>query len=127
MVRGDPARLGIVLSNVLTNALKYTPRGGRVTVRVSPVQGTPDGKGGAVQIAVTDTGPGVPEEFRERVFEKFFRVEHHTPNGAKDVRGSGIGLYLCRQIIEAHGGTIRCEAGDDGRGTRIVIQLRLQP
>jgi NtrC-family two-component system sensor histidine kinase KinB len=119
-VRGDPARLGIVLANVLTNALKYTPRGGRVAVRVAA------GPPGALQIAVTDSGPGVPEEFRERVFEKFFRVEHHTPDGAGGVRGSGIGLYLCRQIVEAHGGTIRCEAGDGGCGTRIVIQLPSQ-
>jgi NtrC-family two-component system sensor histidine kinase KinB len=126
-VRGDPARLGIVLSNVLSNALKYTPRGGRVTVRVSPVPKAAGAEGGAVLIAVTDTGPGVPEGFRERVFEKFFRVEHHRPNGAPAVRGSGIGLYLCLQIVEAHGGSIRCEAGDDGRGTRIAIQLPSQP
>ena len=118
MVRRDPARLGIVLTNVLTNALKYTPRGGRVVVRLAAA-----GQGGAVQITVTDSGPGVPEEFRERVFEKFFRVEHHTPNGTDGVKGSGIGLYLCREIIEAHGGAIRCEVGDDGRGTRIAIDL----
>jgi NtrC-family two-component system sensor histidine kinase KinB len=72
---------------------------------------------------VTDTGPGVPAEFRERVFEKFFRVEHHRPGSGPDVRGTGIGLYLCREIIEAHGGSIRCEPGDDGRGTRIAMLL----
>jgi NtrC-family two-component system sensor histidine kinase KinB len=125
VIQGDPARLGIVLTNVLTNALKYTPRAGCVSVRVSLRQEAAGGKGGAVQIAVTDTGPGIPEAFREQVFEKFFRVEHHSPNGAKGVRGSGIGLYLCRQIIEAHGGSIRAEAGDNGRGTRIAIELNL--
>jgi NtrC-family two-component system sensor histidine kinase KinB len=76
-----------------------------------------------VQIAVSDTGPGVPAEFRERVFEKFFRVEHQRPDGRGSVRGAGIGLYLCRQIVEAHGGTITCEAGDGGCGTRIAIIL----
>jgi NtrC-family two-component system sensor histidine kinase KinB len=85
VVRGDPARLGVVLGN----ALKYTPRGGRVTVRVSPAPPAAGAEGGAVQIAVTDTGPGVPEEFRERVFEKFFRVEHHRPNGPRACAARG--------------------------------------
>lgn len=122
-VRGDAARLGIVFANILTNALKYTPPGGRVTVRVSSGQNAGAGGKDPLQIAVTDTGPGVPEEFRERVFEKFFRVEHHRPGNGPDVRGTGIGLYLCREIIEAHGGSVRCEPGDDDRGTRIAISL----
>jgi NtrC-family two-component system sensor histidine kinase KinB len=124
LVRGDAARLGIVFQNVLGNAVKYTPRGGTVTVRVSSGQNAGVAGPGTVQIAVTDTGPGIPAEFRERVFEKFFRVEHQRPDGLKSVRGAGIGLYLCRQIVEAHGGAIRCEAGEDGRGTRIAIHLR---
>jgi NtrC-family two-component system sensor histidine kinase KinB len=74
-------------------------------------------------MVVTDTGPGIPPELHERVFEKFFRVEHQREGGQEGVRGAGIGLYLCRQIIEAHGGMIRCEAGDSGRGTRMVIHL----
>jgi NtrC-family two-component system sensor histidine kinase KinB len=76
-----------------------------------------------VPVAVTDQGPGVPPEFRERVFEKFFRVEHHRPAGRKGVRGTGIGLYLCREIIKAHGGSIRCEPGDGGTGTRVAFEL----
>ena len=65
---------------------------------------------------MTDAGPGVPVEFREPVFEKFFRVEHHLGNEQNGVRGTGIGLYLCREIIKAHGGSIRCEAGETGSG-----------
>jgi NtrC-family two-component system sensor histidine kinase KinB len=122
-VRGDAARLKIVLANLLTNALKYTPRGGEVGIRVASGQKAAVRGGPVLQIAVTDTGPGIPPQFRERVFEKFFRVEHQQPGGAEGVRGAGIGLYLCRQIIEAHGGTIRCEAGDGGCGTRVAIRL----
>jgi two-component system, NtrC family, sensor histidine kinase KinB len=70
---------------------------------------------------VTDTGPGIPREFRERVFEKFFRLEHLSPNSPEGVQGVGIGLYLCRQIVAMHGGTIRCEPGVEGLGTRFAI------
>ena len=123
VVHGDAARLGIVFGNVLTNALKYTPRGGRVEVRISSGQNAGPAQAAQVQIAVTDTGPGIPAEFRQRIFEKFFRVEHHRPDEAKGVRGAGIGLYLCRQILEAHGGSISCEPGADGRGTTFVIRI----
>jgi NtrC-family two-component system sensor histidine kinase KinB len=126
-VRGDATRLRIVLTNLLTNALKYTPRGGTVAVLLSSGQNAVAGTAPAVQIAVTDTGPGVPAEYRERVFEKFFRVEHERAEAPRHGKGAGVGLYLCRQIVEAHGGAIRCEAGDGGRGTRIAIQLPTEP
>jgi NtrC-family two-component system sensor histidine kinase KinB len=124
-VRGDAARLGLVFVNLLTNALKYTPRRGEVVVRLASVQNAADQGKSRLQITVTDTGPGIPPELRERVFEKFFRVEDQRPDGPKGVRGTGIGLYLCREIVEAHGGTIRCTTGEDGRGTRIAIYLAI--
>jgi NtrC-family two-component system sensor histidine kinase KinB len=125
-VRGDAARLGTVLINLLTNALKYSPPGGTVTVRLSSGQNAGVGGQFTLQIAVTDQGRGVPAEFRERIFEKFFRVEHHTAGSDNGVRGTGIGLYLCREIIHAHGGSIRCEAGEGGIGTRIAFTFPLQ-
>jgi NtrC-family two-component system sensor histidine kinase KinB len=124
LVHGDAARLGVVFTNLLTNALTYTPRGGAVVIEVTSGQNTGKDDKQLLQIAVTDTGSGIPSEFRERVFEKFFRVEHHQANGAKGAHGAGIGLYLCRQIVEAHGGTIWCEPGDNGRGTRIAFLLK---
>jgi two-component system, NtrC family, sensor histidine kinase KinB len=123
IVHGDAVRLGVVFTNLLTNALTYTPRGGMVSIQVTLQQDTTGEGQGLLQIAVTDTGLGIPAEFHERVFEKFFRVEHHRGGGSDGWRGAGIGLYLCRQIIEAHGGSIWCEPGDDGRGTRIAALL----
>jgi NtrC-family two-component system sensor histidine kinase KinB len=122
-VKGDAARLRLVFMNLLTNALKYTPRKGAVVVRLASMQNAATPGKSKLQITVTDTGPGIPPELRERVFDKFFRVEDERPDGLKGVRGTGIGLYLCREIIEAHGGTIHCTAGENGRGTRIAIGL----
>jgi NtrC-family two-component system sensor histidine kinase KinB len=119
-VLGDSVRLGMVFTNLLSNALKYSQRGGRVSIGVGS-----DGNGsgpGSLHIAVSDQGSGIAEVFRERVFEKFFRVEQQLQNGA-NTWGAGIGLYLCRQILEAHGGTILCHPGENGVGTRFVLEL----
>ena len=94
-----------------------------MTVRLSSGQNAGASGPAPPQVAVTDEGPGVPAEFRERVFEKFFRVEHHRPGGRNGVRGTGIGLYLCREIVRAHGGAVRCEPGDGGAGTRVAFLL----
>jgi NtrC-family two-component system sensor histidine kinase KinB len=120
--QGDAARLLLVLNNVLANALKYSPTGGVVRMTVSR-QNAVSGDGAVLHLAVTDAGPGIPAEFREHVFEKFFRVEHHCRVDAKDRKGTGIGLYLCKHIITAHGGHIWCDAGEHGVGTRIAITL----
>ena len=112
---GDPARLAMVFTNLLSNALKYTPRGGTVSIATS-MQNAGNGGKALLQIAVTDSGPGVPPAFRERIFDKFFRVEQQTIGDQSGTWGAGIGLYLCRQIVEAHGGVISCEAGENGFG-----------
>jgi two-component system, NtrC family, sensor histidine kinase KinB len=124
-VRGDAARLKIVFINLLTNALKYTPRGGEVVVRIASLQNAVGQGKPSLQITVTDTGPGIPPELRERVFDKFFRVEDERADRPKGVRGTGIGLYLSREIIKAHGGTIQCTVGEGGHGTQIAMALPL--
>jgi len=121
-ILGDRARLRIVVDNLVRNALKYTPPGGTIELTVSS-RPDPASTGGVVELAVTDSGRGVPEEFRSRVFEKFFRVEHYRPGGEREPRGAGIGLYLCKEIVGLHGGTIRCEAAPSGRGSRFVVAL----
>jgi NtrC-family two-component system sensor histidine kinase KinB len=119
VINGDVARLGVVLSNILNNALKYAPAGSAVDVVAEPV-GTPVT---AVRISVMDRGRGVPEEFRERIFDKFFRVEHYRPDSEEGVRGSGIGLYIAREIVAAHGGSIGYEPRARGRGASFFFVL----
>jgi len=128
-VHGDSKRLARVLVNLLENALKYSPGGASVVIEVKAVM-LPTGQR-VTSLSVTDEGPGVPPEFRERIFEKFFRVEHGNafPERAQDrtPRGTGIGLYLCREIIRAHEGQIVCEPAPQGTGTRIVLTLPKWP
>ncbi len=93
----DHGRILQVLANLIGNAIKFTPRGG--TIRVSAARA-----GDGVRLSVRDTGPGIPEAQREAVFERFWQV------GANDRRGLGLGLYIARGIVEAHGGTIRMES-----------------
>jgi len=111
-VEGDYDVLQRVLLNLLDNALKYTPGGGRVWVEVGL-------EAEAVELAVVDTGLGIPPEERERVFEKFTQVEGHT--GSR--RGSGLGLTFCRMAVEAHGGRVWAVAGPGGVGSRFVVRL----
>lgn len=109
--RVDPLRLQQVLSNLLDNALKFSPPHTEVLVRLSLTEA------GAVRLVVRDHGPGVPEEQRERIFERYFQ----TPTAGRS-GGVGLGLYISRQIIELHGGQIHAEAPADG-GARFVVML----
>lgn len=111
-VSGDRDMLQRVLINLLDNALNFTPEGGQVWV-----EGRPWARG--VEMAVVDTGPGIPLQERERIFEKFTQVRGR--HGAR--RGSGLGLAFCRLAVEAHGGEIWVEDGPGGVGSRFVMAL----
>ena len=119
----DPLRLRAVFDNILSNALKYTPAGGAVTVESHLVLLSKSNAPERVSISIADTGPGIPTAFRSRVFDKFFRLEHQQSEGRPYARGAGIGLYMCRQIVELHGGRIECSAGPTSRGACITFEL----
>lgn len=95
-VLADPERAGLALFNLLKNAVAHTPEGGSVTI------GTEPGKG-RTRFTVTDTGPGVPPDHAERIFEPLYQVP-----GTEDLGGAGIGLTVARNIVQAHGGEIGC-------------------
>ncbi|MFM8932830.1 MAG: sensor histidine kinase, partial [Gemmataceae bacterium] len=117
-VKGEPGRLRQVLSNLLDNALKFTPAGGSVECSLSVDD--PAYPGWAT-LEVADSGPGVPEESLERVFDRFNRTDPaHQPMRPKG--GSGLGLSICRAIIRAVGGSIRMENRPTG-GARLVVKL----
>ena len=112
-VRADRDRLAQVLDNLLSNALRYSPAGGRVIVA-----GRRTGDG--VQLSVTDEGPGLTVEQRERVFDRFYRVD---PSRSRALGGSGIGLAIARALIDAMGGRIWVESDGEGRGSTFRIEL----
>jgi signal transduction histidine kinase len=98
-----------VLSNLLENAVKYSPDGGPITVAV-------EGRGGEVEVRVADVGLGIPEEHRENVFERFYQADGDA--GRRRFGGLGLGLYISRAIIDAHGGRIWAARNvEGGRGS----------
>ena len=121
----DQRRLRIVFDNIVSNALKYTPCGGEITVSSRVSTSNDDRREPVVAVSVTDTGPGVPAGFRARIFDKFFRLEQQQAENRPHPRGAGIGLYMCRQIVDLHGGYIECTTGGDGKGARITVELPL--
>jgi two-component system sensor histidine kinase KdpD len=112
----DPAAMTEVIYILLDNASKYAPRASRITVRASCVDES------NVRIAVADEGPGIPEELRERVFEKFFRVPAREPLDPRRA-GAGLGLPIARRLVDAQGGRIWIEAPTSGHGTVVVVLL----
>ena len=112
-VRGDEVRLQQVVWNLIWNALKFTPAGGRVDVRV---QGTPAG----AELVIADTGIGIDPGFLPHVFEPF---RQGTPSGSDPNRGLGLGLAIVRHLVELHGGTIDAHSEGVGRGARFRVVL----
>jgi len=112
---GDRSRLGQVLDNLISNAIKFTPEGG--TVRLGAAR-----EGGHLRISVSDSGIGIPKADHAQMFERFFRASSAR---AAAVPGTGLGLAITRGIVESHGGTIDFES-EEGAGTTFSIRLGLE-
>ncbi len=114
-IYGDPVRLDQVFSNLMANAIKFTPHGGRVNVSVGL-------RGSEAYMVVTDTGRGIEADFLPHVFERFRQADSTTTRSA---RGVGLGLAIVRSLVELHGGQVRAESDGPGRGACFTITLPL--
>jgi signal transduction histidine kinase len=110
---GDAGRLLQILGNLINNAIKFGPEDTPIEVKLRAMES------GGAQLSVRDYGPGIPPEHRGRVFERFYQA------GPRAGRGLGLGLYLSRELVDAHGGRLDVEFPDDG-GTRFVVHLPMQ-
>ena len=111
-MRGDRAQLGLLLSNLLDNALRYTPAKGTVCVRLDATESR-------AMLQVADSGEGIPARELPRVFERFYRVDKAR---ARQTGGTGLGLAIVRHVAEAHGGTVRVDS-ELGRGSTFTVTL----
>jgi signal transduction histidine kinase len=111
----DPERINEVLGNLLSNAFKFTGRGGRVSLTVTR-------QAEDIGMQVRDTGAGIPEEQLPHIFEKFYQADTHTPTA---LRGAGLGLAIAKSIVTAHGGSIGVES-TVGVGTVFTIRLPIR-
>jgi len=118
-VRADPDRLNQVMANLLDNALRFTPSGGRIVVRVVRRPATADQHPAKVVVSVSDTGPGIPEADLGRVFERFYTVDRSR---ARKTGGTGLGLAIVKEIVTAHGGRVWAERAAEG-GARLCLEL----
>jgi two-component system phosphate regulon sensor histidine kinase PhoR len=118
---GDEDRLVQVLTNLLDNAVKYTPERGTITVaaHLVPELMTEPASGQMIEISVTDTGIGIPDQDRPRVFERFYRVDKAR---SRELGGTGLGLAIVKHIVEGHGGQVWVE-GNQPQGSRFVVRL----
>jgi two-component system sensor histidine kinase VicK len=111
-IKGDKDRLEQVVVNLISNAMKYTPEKGEITVYVGRIYND-------IYVKVTDTGIGIPAESIPRVFERFYRVDKAR---SRDMGGTGLGLSIAKEIIQAHGGTISITS-EEKKGTEVTVRL----
>jgi signal transduction histidine kinase/ActR/RegA family two-component response regulator len=121
-VHVDPARLSQVVANILHNAVKFTPAGGRITVRTAVERGERAGAPAVQLIQVEDTGVGIPRDMLDSIFDLFTQIR---PDSSARQGGMGIGLALSRTLIELHGGSITAESAGPGQGSCFSVRIPL--
>jgi PAS domain S-box-containing protein len=112
-VQGDSARLQQVVWNLLTNAIKFTPKGGQVQVTLQRI-------GPRLELSISDSGIGIPASYLPHVFDRFSQQDSST---TRAFGGLGLGLAICRQLVELHGGSIRVSSAGEGQGATFVVEL----
>lgn len=117
LVIADPDRILQVLTNLLSNARKYSPEGGEIRIFTQVADQ-------AVEVSVQDQGLGIPSEARAHLFERFYRID---TGDRREIRGTGLGLAITQKIIEAHGGKVGVDSAGQGKGSRFYFTLALAP
>jgi PAS domain S-box-containing protein len=115
-ISGDPDRLQQVAWNLVSNAVKFTPKGGRIEVRL-------ERPGSRIQLTVSDTGKGIRPDFLPHIFERFSQAESTS---TRSHGGLGLGLAIVRHLVELHGGTVQAESQGEGRGATFVVTLPIR-
>ena len=114
----DPLRLNQILLNILSNAIKFTPTGGMISIRIAQKNGAPKGRG-CYEFRIKDNGIGMSEEFQKHIFEAFSREENSTVSG---IQGTGLGMSITKNIVDLMGGTIAIES-EPGKGSEFIVDL----
>jgi two-component system, OmpR family, phosphate regulon sensor histidine kinase PhoR len=119
-VRADASALQQILTNLLSNAVRYSPGGGRISVRTHRIESPPPADGGWIRIEVSDMGAGIPSAHLPHIFERFYRVD---ASRSRAEGGTGLGLAIVKHLVESHGGQVAAES-ELGVGTTISFMLR---
>ena len=114
----DPLRLNQILLNILSNAVKFTPTGGMISIRIAEKNGAPAGRA-CYEFRIKDNGIGMSEEFQKHIFEEFAREENSTVSG---IQGTGLGMSITKNIVDLMGGTIAIES-EPGKGSEFIVNL----
>ena len=114
----DPLRLNQILLNILSNAIKFTPTGGTISIRIAQKNGAPKGRG-CYEFRIKDNGIGMSKEFQKHIFEAFSREESSTVSG---IQGTGLGMSITKNIVDLMGGTIAIES-EPGKGSEFIVDL----
>jgi two-component system phosphate regulon sensor histidine kinase PhoR len=114
-ILGDEERLGQVFTNLLDNAIKYTPDQGTITISAELTSTEPPTM---IEVCVADTGIGIPPQDLPRIFERFYRVDKAR---SRELGGTGLGLSIVKHLVEGHSGTVSAES--QGKGSRFLVRL----
>jgi two-component system sensor histidine kinase VicK len=113
-IKADQSKLRQVIQNLASNAVKYSPRGGKITLKV--INHSPE----EIMVTISDEGIGIPRDQIDNLFQKFVRI---TSGEAREIKGTGLGLWICKEIIQAHGGKIWVES-DIGKGSTFIFTVK---